>query len=168
VDVAIVRPPCDDEQLEIVKLFSEPTVLCFSADHRLADAEAVSLADVLDEPMIELVRTPSRWREYWELNDVRGGPPRRIHPEPAVTLTELRYSLLREPVVAAASGSAWRYGLSSPYLRAIPLLDARPNEIAVAHRRSPPRAWVGEFARCAREVSEQLVDLVPGGLLIPG
>jgi DNA-binding transcriptional LysR family regulator len=167
VDVAIVRPPCDDDRLAIVKLFSEPTVLCFSAAHRLAGAEAISLEDVLDEPMIELVRTPSRWREHWELNDVRGGPPRRIHPEPAVTLTELRYSLLGDQVVAAASGSAWQYGLSSPHLRAVPLLQARPNEIAVAYRRSPMRAWAGEFARCAREVSEQLVDLIPGGRLIP-
>jgi DNA-binding transcriptional LysR family regulator len=131
----------------------------------LAEAEAVSLDDVLDEPMVELVRTPSRWREYWELNDVRGGPPRRIHPEPAVTLTELRYALLGEPVVAAASGCAWQYGLSSPHLRAVPLLWARPNEIAVAYRRAPTRAWVREFARCAREVSEQLVDLIPGGLI---
>lgn len=163
VDVAIVRPPCDDERLKVINLFSEPTVLCFSAQHRLADAEAVTLQDVLDEPMVELVRTPGRWRAFWQLNELRGGPPRRIHPEPAVTLSELRYTLLCEPVVAAASGSAWQYGLSSPLLRSVPILDAPPNAVAVAFRRNPARAWAREFAVCAREVTAQMVQLVPGG-----
>jgi len=166
VDVAIVRPPCDDERLEVVDLFSEPTVLCFSAEHRLAAGEAVSLDDVLDESMIELVRAPERWRAFWGLNDLRGGPSRRNHPEPAVTLSELRYALLCEPVVAAASESAWRYGLCSPLLRTLPIVGAPPNPVAVAFVRHPRRAWAREFARCAREISEHLLDLVPGGQLI--
>jgi DNA-binding transcriptional LysR family regulator len=166
VDVAIVRPPCDDERLEVIDLFSEPTVLCFSAEHRLAGAEVLSLDDVLDEPIIELVRAPGRWRAFWELNELRGGPPRRTHPEPAVTLSELRYALLCEPVVAAASGCAWQHGLSSPLLRAVPLLDAPPNAVAVAYRRHPMRAWAREFALCAREITEKMVELVPGGRLI--
>lgn len=112
VDVAIVRLPCDDDRLELVGLFHEPTVLCLSAEHRLAGADAVSLADVLDEPIVELVRSPRRWRAFWEFNELRGGPPRRIHPAPAVTLSELRYTLLCEPVVAGAAGTAWQFGLS--------------------------------------------------------
>ncbi|HEY9417498.1 MAG TPA: LysR family transcriptional regulator [Pseudonocardia sp.] len=166
VDVALVRPPCDDERLEIVDLFCEPTVLCFSVQHRLAEADVVSLNDVLDEPMVELVRAPDRWRAFWELNELRGGPPRRVHPEHAVTLSELQYTLLCEPVVAAAAMSAWQYGLSSPLLRAVPIVGAPPNAVAVAFRRNPVRAWAREFAACAREISEQMLDLVPGGKLI--
>lgn len=167
VDVAIVRPPCEDDRLDVVELFYEPVVLCFSAGHRLAEAESVQLDDMLDEPMIELVRTARPWREHWELNQLRGGPPRHIYPEPAVTLSELQYSLLCEPVVVAASASGWHYGLSSPLLRAVPILDAAPSQVAVAYRRTPARAWAREFAACAREVSEQMYHLVPGGRLTP-
>jgi DNA-binding transcriptional LysR family regulator len=166
VDVAIVRPPCDDDRLEVVGLFSEPTVLCVPAAHRLAAAEAVSLNDILDEPMVELVRAPARWRNFWKLDELRGGPPSRVHREPAVTLPELRRTLIRESVLVAGSRSAWQYGLSSPLLRAIPILEAPRNPIGVAYRRAPPLAWAREFARCAREVSSELLQLVPGGIAI--
>lgn len=168
VDVAIVRPPCEDDRLEVVGLFDEPILMCLAAHHPLADAESVALNDVLDEPMVQLVRAPRRWREYWELNRLRGGPPRRVHPEPAVTLSELQYALLCEPVVVAAASSGWQHGLSSPLLRAVPIRDAEPTRVAVAYLRSPARAWAKEFALCAREVSERMLHLVPGGQPIAG
>jgi DNA-binding transcriptional LysR family regulator len=168
VDVAIVRPPCRDDRLHLVPLFCEPTVLCFSAGHRLAGVEAVTLDDVLDEPMIELVRSPGPWRRFWTLNELRGGaPPRRVHRDAAVRLSELQCSLLTEPVVTAASAIAWQYGLSTEYLRAVPLLRAPANEIAVAYGRTPMRAGAHDFAHSARQTSERLLGLVSGARLLP-
>jgi DNA-binding transcriptional LysR family regulator len=165
VDLAIVRMPCDDDRLETVALFSEPRLLLVPAEHRLAEADAVSVTDVLDEPMVTLVRAPARWREFWELNELRGGPPPRTHAAPAITMAELQYTVLCEAVVGPATGIAWRYGLSSPLLRAVPILEGPTNEVAVAYRRAPARAWAREFASCALEVSEQMLDLVPGARL---
>jgi DNA-binding transcriptional LysR family regulator len=167
VDVAIVRPPCGDDRLRLVPLFCEPTVLCFSAGHRLAGVEAVNLEDVLDEPMVELVRSPGPWRRFWTLNELRGGGPRRVHRDAAVRLSELQCSLLAEPVVAAASAIAWQYGLSTEYLRAVPLLRAPANEIAVAYSRTPMRAGAHDFAHSARQTCERLLGLVSEARLLP-
>lgn len=166
VDVAIVRPPTDDERVELVPLFTEPTVVCFSKGHRLAEAQSVRLDDVLDEPMIELVRAPRRWRDYWELNEMRGGPPRRVQCEQAVTLLELQSALVTRSVVVAAALSGWRHGLASARLRAARIVDAPHTPVAVGYPRVEPHAYAPEFALCARSVTESLTDLVPGSRLI--
>jgi hypothetical protein len=76
--------------------------------------------------------------------------------------------MICQPVVGPATSIAWRYGLASPLLRAVSVVDAPPNQVAVAYRRAPIRAWVREFASCARQVSDELYELVPGGQPITG
>ena len=59
VDVAIVRPPYDEPNLELVPLFTEPRMLCFSADHPLARIGGpVPLEDALEQPVLRLTNAP--------------------------------------------------------------------------------------------------------------
>ncbi|MGQ0479519.1 MAG: LysR family transcriptional regulator [Pseudonocardia sp.] len=164
VDVAIIRGPCLDERIETEALFTEPRLLCCSAEHPVADADSLAVADVLDYPMIEMVRTPAPFREFWQLNESRGGPPPRPYADPAVSLLEIQLSLLCEPVVMPVAASAWRLGMTSPLLRAIPLTDVPPSDVAVGYLRRGSCAHAREFARCAREVSHRSIDLVPGAV----
>lgn len=164
VDVAVVRPPYFDEPIVTVPLFTEPIVLCMKADHRFADATSLPLDDLLDEPLVQLVNTPRRWMDFWHFNGIRNEAA-RTRPDPAKTLSELQLTLLNEDVVQPASVSAWRHGMASPRLRAVPIEGAPSSEIAVGFRRGEVRTDILDFAQCATEVARELIDLVPGGAL---
>jgi DNA-binding transcriptional LysR family regulator len=167
VDVAIVRPPCTDERIETTPLFAEPRVLCCSKDHPLANGTDVEFADVFDEPMIELVNAPESWRSYWMLDDLRVGPPSSKFKDSAVTLSQLHMSLTLEQVTMPAASSAWRMSLQSPPLSTIDVPPMAPSQVAVAYRQDQNKAHASAFTRCARDVSEALIGLVPGATLLP-
>lgn len=168
LDVGIIRVPSFDERIVTESLFTEPRLLCCSADDPLADADILSVHDdnVLDCAIIEMVRTPAPFRAFWELNESRGGPPPRSFADPAVSVAEVQLTLLSKPVVMPIAASAWRLGMASPLLRVVPLADVDPSEVAVGYRRDGACTYAKEFARCARETSRQLIDLVPGGIAI--
>lgn len=164
VDVALISGPCLDDRVATEALFTEPRLLCCSADDPVAEADSLSVNDVLDCPMIEMVRTPAAFREFWELNETRGGPPPRPFADPAVSVLDVQLTLLSEAVVMPVAASAWRLGMANPHLRVVPLTDAQPSMVSVGYRREGPSAYARKFARCAREVSQRSIDLVPGGV----
>jgi DNA-binding transcriptional LysR family regulator len=167
VDVGIVRGPFMDDRIVIEPLFAEPRLLCCSAGHPLASANAISIDEIHEFPMIDMVRTPKHFRAFWQLNDARGGPPPRPHPDQSVSLLEIQLSLLSRPLLMPVAASAWHLGLKSPFLRAIPLTDVEPTNAAVGYARNRPYAYARAFARCAREVCETAIDFIPDGRLVP-
>ncbi|WP_317202292.1 LysR family transcriptional regulator [Janthinobacterium sp.] len=64
MDVAILRPPIEDDSVELVTLLEEACVACVPDGHRLAQLTTVSVYDLLDEP---IVAAPGNgvWRDYW-------------------------------------------------------------------------------------------------------
>ncbi|WP_235934662.1 LysR substrate-binding domain-containing protein, partial [Agromyces humi] len=50
-DVAFVRLPVDDAGLHVIQLWEELAVAVLPKDHPLADAEALTLADLEGEPL---------------------------------------------------------------------------------------------------------------------
>ncbi|WP_430647822.1 LysR family transcriptional regulator substrate-binding protein [Agromyces sp. GXS1127] len=70
-DVAFVRLPIDDEGLHVIPLWEEVPVAVLPKDHAYADAEALTLADLVDEPRapeqddpamtVELVAAGTGW-----------------------------------------------------------------------------------------------------------
>lgn len=164
VDIALVRPPCSDDRLTVLPLFSEPRMVCMGKTHPLADASSLSVEDILYEPMIDLVNVPRNWIDFWLLNDIRQEPGQTCST-PAVTVAELKFTLMFEHVLMPIAGSTWRMGLEDPSLTAIPLNDATPSEIAVAFNQEETRPEVRAFAACAQEISRLMIDRIPGGNL---
>ncbi|BBG02640.1 MULTISPECIES: LysR family transcriptional regulator [Pseudonocardia] len=165
VDVALVRPPYVDDELAVEPLFDEPLVLCCGADHPLAEAHELTVAEVLDEPMPDMPAATRDWTDFWHLTDSRGGPA-RIGGDPAGTLSELCLAVDLGGVVTPAAASAWRMGLERPSLRAVPLSDAPRSQVAVASRRRDQRSDVLGFAECARDVARAMIDDVDGATLL--
>lgn len=161
VDVAIVRPPCSHDELEVSVLFDEPLVLCCSAYHELADAEEIRVEDILDEPMLDMTSAPRTWTDFWHLRKFRGGPARTA-TDPVSTLSELQLAVSFGSVVTPVAASAWRIGLASSSLSAIPMRDAPRSQVAVATRHKEGRADVADFLDCARQISGACLDRVPG------
>jgi DNA-binding transcriptional LysR family regulator len=160
VDVALIRPPCHVDELDLEVLFDEPLMLCCAEDHELADAGELALADILDQPMLDLADAPREWIDFWQLRGFRDGPARTAG-NPASTLSQLQMAVSFGGIVTPVAASAWRLGLTDPTLRAIPLRDAPRSEVAVASRMRETRGDVTEFVTCARETTRALIDCVP-------
>ena len=77
-DVALIRPPVDLPDHQMVTLASEHWVACLPVDHRLIGREELSIEDLLDEPIICAPESAGMWRDYWMAMEHRGGRPAAI------------------------------------------------------------------------------------------
>jgi DNA-binding transcriptional LysR family regulator len=160
VDVAIVRPPYSDDRMEMHPLFNEPRLLCFGVDHPFAETERLSLADVLDEPVVHLTKAPPRWAEFWQLDALRNEPGRTVD-DPSVTVSELQVTMATKRCVISVASSGWRMGISNPFLRAVTVDGLGAAEVAIAAARTRRNPDVDAFVQCARTVTEEMIDTVP-------
>lgn len=140
VDVAIVRPPLEDERIALRPIFTEPRVAVLPRRHRLAEADVLSVEDLLDEPFAAAdPGAPAGWSSYWTCDDRRGEPGRIATRVRSVGESLMAISCLGAvdtfPKTAARlfqhSGVAY-----------VPLPDAAPSTVAVATRRKDTRPHV--------------------------
>jgi DNA-binding transcriptional LysR family regulator len=165
IDVVIERPPYVDDRLEMVSLFSEPRVLCISAEHPLAGESELPTAEVLEVPMVEFVTTHPEQTEFWSLDTLRGGHAPRHAQSSACAISEMQLALLTGQGATTAGLSAWRFGLQTPLLRAIALPDAPPSVVALAYLRDRVGSATAAFIETAQAITQQMITLVPGGRL---
>jgi DNA-binding transcriptional LysR family regulator len=160
VDVAIVRAPCDEPDLVLEPLFSEPCVLVTSPEHRLADVGETTLNEVLAEPMLDVFRAPRPWREFWNLADLRNEPGRSVL-SPAVGLISYSMDILRTGVISPMAASGMRLGGIGDTLRAIRLSDGPRTVVCVGYRRDAESPLVRSLLDVARQVTTQMLALIP-------
>lgn len=89
-DVAVLRPPVDlppGSRLHVLR--SEPRVACVADLHPLAARTEVSVADLLDQPIVAAPGSGT-WRDYWLLLDHRGGGAPPVVHEAATFEAELQ------------------------------------------------------------------------------
>ena len=77
-EVAIIRPPVDLPDHRMLILDAEDWVACLPRDHRFARRSEVSIAELLDDPIVVAPGSAGRWRDYWMAMDVRDGTPPTI------------------------------------------------------------------------------------------
>lgn len=78
VDVAIVAGPFEESGLELFPLFSEGRGAILARDHPLAGERRLTLAQFLDEPLINLPSRDEIYRQYWFASSHRDGSPPRF------------------------------------------------------------------------------------------
>jgi len=77
-DVAFVYGAFESEGLELRHLFSEPRGVALAADHPLARKQALTLAEFVAEPIIDVPKMDAVNRDFWFATRHRGGTPPRI------------------------------------------------------------------------------------------
>jgi DNA-binding transcriptional LysR family regulator len=150
MDVAILRPPLEIDDIELITLIEEDCVACLPSTHRLAGETSVSIHELLDEP---IVAAPGSgiWRNYWTANHYRQGGQAPVVHEASTVESELQAVASERGISITAASTARFYarpGLSFPVIRDMPLCT-----VCVALTREPSVA-ARNFAQLAVEVAQ--------------
>jgi DNA-binding transcriptional LysR family regulator len=147
IDVAIVRPPLSASAVVVETLLTEPCVACLPEHHPFAALPAVTVAQLLDEP---IVAAPGQgiWRDYWILSAYRERPPTVVY-EAATFEAELQAVALGRGLSIVPETACRLY--ARPGVRFVPIDDMPPCEVAVARASAAPRS-AANFSRLAVEV----------------
>jgi DNA-binding transcriptional LysR family regulator len=123
-DAGLFVAPPPETGLDALTIDTSPMAVSLAVGHRLARAEGLAVADILDEPFLGGPTLHPQWLAFWTLDERRGGPPRLLD-EPVHDA--------RRAVEVVASGraiatvAAWMGdGLAHPGVITIPLRDGPP------------------------------------------
>jgi DNA-binding transcriptional LysR family regulator len=131
VDVAFVQPPVDGQDaLALVTLISELRAVVMADDHRLAGANELAMADLAEERLVA-----------------------------GSSVDELLAIVAAGTGIALVPASSARFH-ARPGLRFVPVPDAAPATVAVAHRAGAPSPLVRAFVDVARAVAGECGDRV--------
>ena len=146
LDVAILRPPVDEEQLEIATVLEEGLVVAVADDHRLATRRRVVPGALADEPLVLLSRdvVPGLYDQILALQP--GGGAVKIAQEASSIQAVLA-------LVAAGLGpSLLPASVRSLDRRGVVLIDLRPSprsEMLIAARRDDRSPLTASFIAAA-------------------
>jgi DNA-binding transcriptional LysR family regulator len=151
-DVSYVRLPVDDRGLRLRPLATERQVVVLPADHALAGKDAVSLADLAGEHLLQHPDLVPEWRDVAaEMRSRRRIPPPRF----THTIEEkLEQVAMGRGIVVLPESTARQYarpGVSQARITGI--APARACLAWSSSRRSP---LLAEFARLAGSSARQL------------
>lgn len=149
-EVAIIRPPVDLPDHRMLILDAEDWVACLPRDHRLAGRTEVSIAELLDDPIVVAPGSAGRWRDYWMAMDSRGGIPPTIAAV-AATYEEETTTIARGLGISFTSEASARL-YNRQGIVYVPIVDRRRNYTALAWH---PARLSEEAAALIRQVRDE-------------
>lgn len=120
-DLALLRPPVDVADLEMVVVSKESWVACLPRNHRLANRKDLQISELLDEPIIVAPVSAAGWRDYWMATDVRNGQPANIVAEAATY--EAETTLVARGVGISFTTSSLIRLYDRPGIQFVPIVD---------------------------------------------
>jgi DNA-binding transcriptional LysR family regulator len=146
-DVSFVRMPAGRQGLCLRPLFSEPRVAVLPRGHRLAGKQAVGIADLADERLLQDPDAVPEWRDL---------PGRTAdedaRPVPAIRTVEekLEYVAGLQGVVVLPRSTALYY--TRPDVCQVTVTDIEPGQVCLAWRAERPTPLTLEFADLAAAI----------------
>lgn len=160
VDVAFVRLPIDDPQLEVTPLYREPVHAAVSARGAFAGEARLHVDDIIHQPFaVAAGGTPSSWSGYWSLDEQRGEPS-RVGAE-VTTVSESFSAIAYSDTVDTVPASAART-IRHPGVAFVPIDGAEPSALALVRHRDNANPMVDALRECATELVRRRLTLMPG------
>ncbi|MEC3953375.1 LysR substrate-binding domain-containing protein [Nocardia sp. CDC153] len=145
VDVSLVRLPIDPHGLTVRPLYTEPRVVVLPADHRLAGKDAVSIADLADEHLLQDPDLVPEWRAVaTELRTDRPVAPAFRSVEEKLEHVAGGHGIIFLPLSVMTF-------YTRPDIAYIPVPDLAPNEVSLAWSANRPVRHAEEFAALAAQ-----------------
>jgi DNA-binding transcriptional LysR family regulator len=149
-EVAIIRPPVDLPEHRMLILDAENWVACLPRDHRLAHRSELSIAELLDDPIVVAPGSAGRWRDYWMATDARNGKPPTIAAV-AATYEEETTTIARGLGISFTSEASARL-YDRQGIAYVPIVDRPRNYTALAWH---PDALSDDASALIRQVREE-------------
>jgi DNA-binding transcriptional LysR family regulator len=152
LDLALMRPPFADAELAPVVLYSEPMLLALRRDHALATKRSVTMAQVLQLPLLGYAREQSRYFNQVLADMIeRCGRPANIVQESMVpTILTLVEAGFGAAVVPASLSRMRRDSLAYVPFRGRDVFHA---ELVAARHPDHPNPSVDNFVAIMRELN---------------
>jgi DNA-binding transcriptional LysR family regulator len=166
--VSLVRPPIPeqwDARVRLTEVVDEPRVALLPAGHRLAGAEAISIADLADERFVEVGPGLGPIIDYWAATESLGGVRPRMGVG-AFTVANVLHGVAYLEEVITSIPSVLRF-FHVPGIVAVPLVDVPPATMGICTRLDDERPLTVEFCETVHRVAAGALDLVPGARLLP-
>ena len=163
IDVALIRAPLVDRQIQLEPLALDPRLLLVGATHELAGVERVTVDDILEERTVPIV-APDDFTAFWHADDYRGGPNTDNTIPTATNVADLQFAVATGRTIMVAASVTARV-LPNDLLQPVEVSDLSPSLIAAARLRSDRRRAVTDFIEAASETSSDHIDLLPGGAI---
>ena len=151
VDLAVVRPPIDVANIELLEISQEGWVACLPTDHRLASRRRVKLAALLNEPIIAAPASAGRWRDYWIAQQYRDKAVAEVSAEAATFEAEFT-AVAQGKGISITVATAARY-FKRPGVAFVSISDAPMCSVALAWPSSDAAPAVAHFVRMAESHS---------------
>ena len=165
MDAALVwHPVPGQDSYRIQVLATEPRWVAFREDHWLAGRDKVAFGELLDEPFLALPESAGPLRDYWLAVPERGGEPVKVGA--VVANADETFAAIEDGsgIVLISSGNVTIY--QRPGVRAVPVVDLSPSQLAVAWRAGDHRVAIRDFVEAVTGPIRQKpwqCDLVPAG-----
>ncbi|MBM7494972.1 DNA-binding transcriptional LysR family regulator [Micromonospora luteifusca] len=154
-DVSYVRLPIDQRGLSLRPLFTEPRVVVLPQEHRLAGKEAVDLAELVEERLLQDPNAVPEWRDL-------PNRPMDSDPRPRPELNSVEEKL--EHVAAYAGMVILPLSTATFYTRPdvvhVPVDDLGHNQVCLAWAEDNRSPLVREFVEIAARQA-QAADRTP-------
>ena len=147
-DVTIVRPPFQDDGLELLEVASEPRSVVLPVFHRLASRVSVAFGELVAEPWMD-IQTDPVWCHFWRGDDYRD------RPAPIGATCRSFDELLEAARAGRAIGLVPASAAQSqpwPGLAFVPVSDIPPTTAAVCWRPTDRRPVVRRFVTLAEQL----------------
>ncbi|MNV79004.1 Hca operon transcriptional activator [compost metagenome] len=156
LDLALLRPPFADADLAPVLLYSEPMVLALRRDHPLAGKRWVTMAQVLDLPLVGYARERSRYfsQVLRQMVEAAGKPANIVQESMIPTILTLVEAGFGAAVVPASLARMRMDILAYVGIRGPGAFRA---ELAAARHPDNPNPSIDAFVAIMREI-KQLAD----------
>ncbi|GAB3206226.1 LysR family transcriptional regulator [Nocardia tengchongensis] len=140
VDVSVVRLPVDPHGLVLRPLYTEPRVVVFSIDHRLAGKDSVTVADLADEHLLQDPALAPEWATVaTELRTGRPAIPAFRSVEEKLEHVAAGHGIIFLPLSVMTF-------YTRPDLCHVPVIDLAPNRVSLAWSAARPVLLAEEFA----------------------
>jgi DNA-binding transcriptional LysR family regulator len=164
VDVAVCQLPMSEQGVSVQPVRVEPRAVVAHRGHALAEHPEVDVADVLEETFVSYhPEVQPTWAGFHSLDDHRGGPPRRVTSDNALTSLQM-LGIMSSPraitTVPYADAKLARQVL--PNIVAIPLRDAAPAAVSLVWREGAGNPLLEDLVQAATRLAsggDQLDEL---------
>jgi DNA-binding transcriptional LysR family regulator len=145
-DVSYIRLPVDQSGLRVQALLAEPRVVVFPASHRLAGKDTITVADLVDEHLLQDPAAVPEWRDI--ATEMRS----RRRPSPPVFRTveeKLEHVAAGHGIVLLPLSTAVFY--TRPGVAYSHVSDIPPNQVCLAWDATRRSRLIQDFAAIAAD-----------------